>query len=327
MPRQARLDAPGTLHHVILRGIERRRIVDDRADQDAFIERMGQTALETGVTIYAWSLLPNHAHILLKSGQAGLSHYMRRFLTGYAITYNKRHNRYGHLFQNRFKSIVCDEDAYFRELVRYIHLNPLRAKLVKNLTELDRYPLSGHPCLMGKKDYEWQDRENVLSWFGKREREARKAYRAYMKEGINHGNRPELVGGGLIRSMGGWSVVSSLRKDREKLLTDDRVLGSGEFVEKVIREADEKVIYQVSRTSLQLKVRGFIAVVCAREGVTVNELRSGSRRGKLPSLRSALVISLVKDYGIPLAEIGRQVGISTSAVSKIMSRHEFNKSS
>ena len=124
--------------------------------------------------------------------------------------------------------------------------------------------------------------------------------------------------------MGGWSVVSSLRKDREKLLTDERVLGSGEFVEKVIREADEKVIYQVSRTSLQLKVRGLIAEVCAREGVTVNELRSGSRRGKLPSLRSAIVISLVKDYGIPLAEIGRQVGISTSAVSKIMSRNEFN---
>jgi len=285
---------------------------------------MGRIALEAGVTIYAWSLLPNHAHILLKSGQVGLSQYMRRFLTGYALTYNRRHNRYGHLFQNRFKSIVCDEDVYFQELVRYIHLNPLRAKLVENLRELDRYPLSGHPCLMGKKDCTWQDRRYVLSWFGKREQEARKTYRAYMKEGINHGNRPELVGGGLIRSMGGWSVVSSLRKDREKLLTDERVLGSGEFVEKVIREADEKVIYQVSRTSLKLKVKGLVAEVCAREGVTVNELRSGSRRGKLPSLRSAIVIHLVKDYGIPLAEIGRQVGISTSAVSKILSRNEFS---
>ena len=118
-------------------------------------------------------------------------------------------------------------------------------------------------------------------------------------------------------------MVSSLRKDKEKLLTDERVLGSGEFVEKIIREADEKVIYQFSRTSLQLKVRGLIEEVCAREGVAVHELRSGSRRGKLPSLRSAIVIRLVKDYGIPLAEIGRQVGISTSAVSKITSRHEF----
>lgn len=324
MSRQARLDAPGTLHHVIIRGIEKRRIVDDGVDQDAFIERMGKTALETGVTIYAWSLLSNHAHILLKSGQAGLSHYMRRFLTGYAITYNRRHNRYGHLFQNRFKSIVCDQDVYFRELVRYIHLNPLRAELVKNVRELDHYPLSGHHCLMGKKDYGWQDRRYVLSWFGKREKEARKAYRDYMKEGINHGNRPELVGGGLIRSMGGWSVVSSLRKDRGKLLTDERVLGSGEFVERVIKEADKEVLYQVSRASLHLKVGGVIAEVCAREGVTVNELRSGSRRGKIPSLRSTIVMRLVKDYGIPLAEIGRQVGISTSAVSKIVSRNEIS---
>jgi len=138
MPRQARLDAPGTLHHVIVRGIEKRKIVDDRNDQDTFVERMGQNALDTDTKIYAWALMSNHAHILLKSGQQGLSKFMRRFLTGYAISYNKRHKRYGHLFQNRYKSIVCDEDVYFMELVRYIHLNPLRAKIVKDLRGLNR---------------------------------------------------------------------------------------------------------------------------------------------------------------------------------------------
>ena len=130
MPRQARLDAPGTLHHVIIRGIEKRKIVDDHNDRNIFVERMGQNALDTDTKIFAWSLMTNHAHILLKSGQQGLSTFMRRFLTGYAISYNKRHKRYGHLFQNRYKSIVCDEDVYFMELVRYIHLNPLGAKLV-----------------------------------------------------------------------------------------------------------------------------------------------------------------------------------------------------
>jgi len=102
MPRQARLDAPGTLHHVIIRGIEKRKIVDDKKDQNIFVERMGQIALDTDTTIYAWALMTNHAHILLKSGQQGLSTFMRRFLTGYAINYNKRHKRYGHLFQNRY---------------------------------------------------------------------------------------------------------------------------------------------------------------------------------------------------------------------------------
>ncbi len=90
------------------------------------------------------------AHILLRSSEFGLSGFMRRLLTGYAICYNHRHHRWGHLFQNRYKSIVCDEDAYFRKLVRYIHLNPLRAKLVKSLAALGRYRWCGHSVLMGR---------------------------------------------------------------------------------------------------------------------------------------------------------------------------------
>ena len=83
---------------------------------------------------------------------------MRRLLTGYAITYNRRHKGHGHLFQNRYKSIVCDEDAYFRELLRYIHLNPVRAKVVNTISELERYSWSGHSVLMGTMKHEWQDR-------------------------------------------------------------------------------------------------------------------------------------------------------------------------
>jgi putative transposase len=133
MPRQARLDAPGTLHHVILRGLERGAIVKDEADREAFVTRLGAVARATGTSIYAWALLPNHAHLLLRSGPAGLPGFMRRLLTGYAVTFNRRHKRAGHLFQNRYKSIVCEEDAYFRELVRYLHLNPARADLAVHL--------------------------------------------------------------------------------------------------------------------------------------------------------------------------------------------------
>ncbi len=122
MPRQARLDVPGSLHHIIVRGIERRRIVDDDKDRDDFVNRLGEIASDTDTIIYAWSLLTNHAHFLLRSSEIGISRYMRRVLTGYAIRYNKRHRRHGHLFQNRYKSIICDEETYFLELVRYIHL-------------------------------------------------------------------------------------------------------------------------------------------------------------------------------------------------------------
>ena len=117
MPRQARLDRPGTLHHVIIRGIEQRQITDDDKDKNFFVDRMGGLALEMDTDIYAWALMNNHAHILLRNGPFGLSKYMKRFLTGYAVYYNRRHHRHGHLFQNRFKSIVCDEDVYFKEFV------------------------------------------------------------------------------------------------------------------------------------------------------------------------------------------------------------------
>jgi len=102
MPRGARLDAPGTLHHVMVRGIERKRIVFDDDDRHEFVTRMGLHAIATGTKIYAWSLLNNHAHILLKSSESGLSFFMRKLLTGYAIWFNRRHKRHGYLFQNRY---------------------------------------------------------------------------------------------------------------------------------------------------------------------------------------------------------------------------------
>jgi REP element-mobilizing transposase RayT len=320
MPRQARLDAPGTLHHVIVRGIEKRRILDDKVDQDNFVLRMGQVAHETETVIYAWALMTNHAHILLRSGLAGLSKFMRRLLTGYAITYNRRHKRHGHLFQNRYKSIVCDEDSYFLELVRYIHLNPLRAKLVKDIPELDRYRWCGHSVLMGRIKNEWQDRDYVLSWFGEKEGKAKKAYSQYVKQGISLGRRPELVGGGLVRSLGGWSEVLSMRRDGKRLLTDQRILGSGDFVERILSEADERLKYQLRGNRIRENLVEFIDQVCEKKGINPKELRMGSRRGCISQVRLQIAYQLVRDYGIPLAEVARQLGVSTSAISKAIAR-------
>lgn len=151
MPRQARLDAPGTLHHVIVRGIEGREIVDDEKDRKKFVDLMGSLASETDTHIYAWALLTNHAHILLRSGPLGVSKYMKRLLTGYAVFYNRRHRRHGHLFQNRYKSIVVEEDPYFQELVRYIHLNPLRARMIDSFAKLNRYRWCGHSVILGRR--------------------------------------------------------------------------------------------------------------------------------------------------------------------------------
>jgi REP element-mobilizing transposase RayT len=320
MPRQARLDAAGTLHHVIIRGIEKRRIVDDDEDRRAFVLRLGKLAMETATSIYAWALMTNHAHLLLSSGPQGLARFMRRFLTGYAVSYNLRHRRHGHLFQNRYKSIVCDGDSYFTELVRYIHLNPLRVKLVADLRELERYPYCGHGVILGTARNEWQERDSVLSQFGTREGDAKDGYRRFMAEGVELGRRPELVGGGLIRSVGGWSEVKTLRRRRAPELGDERILGSGDFVERILKEAEARMQRQYRNKERGRRVERLIAEHCKKRRVSLTELRSGSRRGEIPALRAELSRRLVEDYGIAMAEVARQVGVSTSAISKILTR-------
>ena len=136
MPRKSRIDTPGALHHIIARGIDRKNIFKDDKDRDNFLERLGAIIEETKTHCFAWALIPNHFHLLIKTGTTPISTVMRRLLTGYAVSFNRRHRRYGHLFQNRYKSILCQEDTYLLELVRYIHLNPLRAGIVNNLRTL-----------------------------------------------------------------------------------------------------------------------------------------------------------------------------------------------
>jgi len=119
MPRQARIDAPGALHHVICRGIERRKIFRDNQDRRDLIDRLSRVVVETSTTCLAWALMPNHFHLLLRTGHSPIAGVMRRVLTGYAVTFNRRHKRHGHLFQNRYKSILCQEEPYLLELGRY----------------------------------------------------------------------------------------------------------------------------------------------------------------------------------------------------------------
>lgn len=322
MPRQARLDAPGTLHHVIIRGLERGAIVKDDADREAFVTRLGEVARATGTHVYAWALLPNHAHLLVRSGTAGLPTFMRRVLTGYAITFNQRNKRVGHLFQNRYKSILCEEDAYFRELVRYIHLNPLRARLVSGLGTLNHYSWCGHATVIGRILRPWQDRRAVLAWFGSTERKAIREYQTYMREGMPLGRRPDLVGGGLIRSLGGWAEVRAMRQRKEVMAGDPRILGSGAFVEQMLREGQKQLRGAAHRQRRFRQAMRYIQSVCQREGVALPELQAGSRRGRLPAVRMALIRHLVVALGLPLAAVARLLGVSTSAIAKSLQRAE-----
>lgn len=318
MPRSARLDSPGTLHHVIIRGIERRSIVNDNRDREDFVSRLGRLSMETGTRVYAWSLMNNHAHILLRSSPGGLPAFMRRLLTGYAVRFNLRNDRHGHLFQNRYHSVVCQEDGYLQKLVLYIHLNQVRAGQVKDLDELDRYPWCGHAVLMGMIKHPWQDRDYILSWFGKKEGEARRAYRRYMEEGMKQGKRPELSV--RIRSCGEFSMGVSMRRDGETSGSDQRILGTKDFVKEILMEAESRRKQSLSPEERRSKIDQIIKEKCASEHVSEEELRGGSRRKQISKVRMEITEQVVEGIGVPLAEAARALGVSTSAISKMFRR-------
>jgi putative transposase len=125
-------------------------IFADDGDRENFLERLSQLLTEAQTPCYAWALMSNHAPLLLRTGRVAIALIMRRLLTGYAVSFNKRHRRHGHLFQNRYKSILCEEDRYLRQLVAYIHLNPLRAGMVEDVAALKNYTFTGHSALMGR---------------------------------------------------------------------------------------------------------------------------------------------------------------------------------
>jgi REP element-mobilizing transposase RayT len=322
MPRKARIDAPGALHHVICRGIERRKIFRTDFDRNDFIERLEEKLLEADTPCYAWALMPNHFHLLLRTGNVPIAKVMSRLLSGYAGSFNRRHRRAGHLFQNRYKSILCQQDAYLLELVRYIHLNPLRAGLVKHMGELDYYPYAGHSVVMGERSNGWQEVDEVLGMFGERVSTARTQYRQFVEKGIDLGSRPELTGGGLIRSMGGWSAVKALRKKQSWMKGDERVLGGSDFVNQMLSKSEEALERRYRLQSRGMDMDGIAARVSKLMGLPVEEVWSPGKRREVVRARSVLCFWAVRELRISMTEMGRRLELSPAAVSLSVLRGE-----
>jgi hypothetical protein len=247
---------------------------------------------------------------------------MCRLLTGYPLTFNRRHHRVGHLFQNRYNSIVAVEDAYFRKLVRYIHLNPLRARLVPDLRALGGYPWRGHRALFRGAPPPWHDRAYVLAWFGHSERAAVRAYRTYLQEGSSQGRRPEHVGGGLLRSLRGWAEAQALRRRAARVLADPRVLGTGTFVEWLLAEGDARLQRQRVRASRLGEAAAIVHADCKWAGISAEELHMGGRRRRLSAVRAQRAVHLVTQLGLSLAEAARHLGVSISALARAVTRAE-----
>jgi hypothetical protein len=245
---------------------------------------------------------------------------MRRLLTGYAQQFNRRHRRHGVLFQNRFKSILCEEQTYLLALVRYIHLNPLRAGVVKDVDALRGYPRCGHSAVMGQVIREWQDTESILRLFGARLRPARRAYEHFVVEGVDQGRRPELVGGGLIRSAGGWSNIKTLRGADVRVMGDERILGSGDFVQAVLQQAQERYEKKTFARVKGFELEVLIARVAQKLGLATADLRRAGKQRTFARGRASICALAVEYLGISGREVARHFNMSPSAVSKLVQR-------
>lgn len=319
MPRQPRLDAAGILHHVIIRGIERKRIFSDDDDRDDFLNRCGMIFPETAISCYSFALMPNHVHLLIRTGLTPLPTVMARLLTGYVVHYNRKHRRHGQLFQNRYKSIVCQEDIYLKELVRYIHLNPLRAGIAKDVEALASFPYTGHATLVGTIQYLWQDEKFVLSLFDRSISKARMAYLDFVKAGLTEGRRGDLTGGGLMRSHGKWAGV---RKSAERLKGDVRVLGDSQFVLAVLSKAQQKLDHQYS-----LKAGGIDFPFVEQRTLTLcglakDDLYSRSRQKRFAEAKALLCFFAVRELGMTQTQVAERLNMTQPGVASAVARGE-----
>ena len=166
------------------------------------------------------------------------------------------------------------------------------------------------------------DVEHALSEFGSTRRKAVNSYRRFMREGLGQGRLPELTGGGLIRSKGGWSQVLSARRSGRQEEFDERILGSGDFVNAILKEAEEKTKRQLKLRRSGKTLAGIIEEECRKGRISPNELKGGGRRRKISSLRAAIAKRGLEELGLSLAEIARHVGVTTSSIRKAVLRLE-----
>ena len=295
------------------RGIEGRPVFRDNRDRQEFMGRVGEIVVAGSAQLLAWSLLDNHFHLVLRPRGLHLKDLMRRLMSGYAGWHNRRHGRQGHLFQNRYRSIVVEEEPYLLELIRYVHLNPLRAGVIPGMAALDVYPWTGHAVLLGTHEQPGQDVDEVLGRFGTRRAEARRQYRAFVADGIDEGRREEFRGGGVVRSAGGWETLRR-REPEERELGDQRVLGSGAFVEQLLDEDDaarfrpvhtvDEVLRETSRTWQ----------------VDADELIGPSRERRVTRARRAFYLCAQRDAGVTITELARLTGRTVPAVWQAVQR-------
>lgn len=279
MARKPRIHFAGALYHVIARGNQRQKTFRSSPDYTYYLELLGRYQQRYGFRLYAYVLMSNHVHLLMEVGSTPLSKIMQGLQQSYTLYFNRKYRLVGHLFQGRYKAFLCDRDSYLLELVRYLHLNPVRSRLVKDPA---LYPWSSHSAYLGKASgkHKAVQTEWVLSQFSRHRSEAVKRYRRFVLEGTAEGHREDLYA-----------------------VKEQRYLGDEEFVEQVSRKVAEERPRPV-RVEL-----GEVEEAVYREydlSVDLLKAKSKERRG---AFGRALVAYLAQEFGgIKLGQVADRYG-------------------
>ena len=296
MARRSRVVFPGACYHVIARGNRQQAIFHDDSDRRHYLNRLEHYRTRYDFTLYAYVLMTNHVHLLLETGETPLSKIMQGLQFTYAQHYNGRYQKAGHLFQGRYKAILCDRDAYLRELVRYIHLNPARTETPANPW---RYRWSSHAAYMGKPSPVRVETSLVLRQFGSRPGPARRAYLAFVAKGLADGHQAKFYD-----------------------VTEQRFLGDGEFVREVASRTRGERPAEAQRPAapFDLLVRA-VAHACGAEPHLL--LHQDRRRHWLKP--RALLVYLGRAWsGLDVRELGRRLHRDPSRISRLYGRYADN---
>lgn len=308
MPRKPRLTLPGAVYHVMGRCIEQYSLFPDDMDREHFLSLLDICLRRTNTRCYAWVLMGNHFHLVLRSGDCELWEIMKPLNMRYAQYHKVKTGRRGPLFMDRYKSIVTQDQNYVQELVRYVHLNPVRAGICKDIFALNRYPWSGHSALMGRCKREFQDVPTVLRRFGGTASESRDAYCRFLNEGIKETSTDALVD--LVRK-------SNVGSESGRKATC-WVIGDQKFVKEVTDSAQARRL-RISRLDRESATCGIIAGKTAPQfNISVEILKRRQRGGPGSEARKAFSFIAAKEFGAPIKMIGEYLNVSNAAVSAMV---------
>ena len=312
MPRMARLESSGSLVHIMAHSVEGKNLFVDDEDKRDFLSRFEKGLAKYRFQCHAWTLMDNHYHLFLRTGDLPMSKLMRGLNGGYARYYNKRHKRRGVLFDGRFKSILCQEMDYAEQLIKYIHLNPLRAGMVKSLEQLKDWPWCGHGFLLGIKNANgenFQIREESLRRFGDNEHDAIIAYLESMSQCCLPGNETagklafveatEIAG-----SFKGWPAV----------------IGDPEFVKRAMEKYKEDLHRLHRKADYQFVLEAESKNACTHFEVTIEELKTKGRKNRRSEARAVFCYRTHVLELIPLSVIAKYLGVSISSVAVLVKK-------